>query len=67
MFTESLNADLAMNYLSGSLSAYFKTSIPLDGEKIWDWDSDKFSFTILDWDGYSYNQPLFHKTATQNL
>ena len=66
-FTESLSADLKMTYLKGSLDAYFKTSIPLDGEKIWDWDADKFTFTILDFDGYTENRSLYSKTQTQTL
>ena len=66
-FTESLSVDLNMNYLKGSLDAYFKTSIPLDGEKIWDWDADKFTFTILEWDGKSYNASLYKRTQTQTL
>jgi len=66
-FTERLKADIKLNYLSGSLDAYFKTSIPLDGEKFWDWDSDKFTFTLLEWDGYTYNKNLFDKSATQTL
>ncbi len=67
-FTESLSASLDMNYLSGSLSAYFSTSFPLDGEKWHDWDKDKFSFTILEWPGYNYKEPLFSTlNATQTL
>jgi carbohydrate-selective porin OprB len=56
-----------MTYLKGSLDAYFQTSIPLDGEKIWDWDADKFTFTILDFDGYTENRSLYSKTQTQTL
>ena len=66
-FTESLSADLQMTYLKGSVDAYFKTSIPLDGEKVWDWDADKFTFTIIDFDGYTENRNLYRKTQTQTL
>ena len=66
-FSESLSADLNAKFLQGSMDVYFMTVFPLDGEKLWDWDNDKFSFTILDWDGVSYNQNLFKKTATQTL
>lgn len=66
-FTESLSADLNAKFLEGSLDVYFKTSIPLDGEKVWDWDSDKFSFTLVDFDGVTYNKNLFKKSQTQTL
>jgi hypothetical protein len=66
-FTESIKADVKMTYLKGSLDAYFKTSIPLNGESVLDWDKDKFSFTLLEWDGYTYNKNVFSKSATQTL
>jgi hypothetical protein len=66
-FTESPSADMNAKFLSGSLDAYFRTTFPLDGEKIWDWDSDKFTFTLLEWDRLTYNKNLFKKTATQTL
>ena len=66
-FTETLQVDLAMKYLKGSLDAYFKTVIPLDGESILDWDNDKFTFTLIEFDGYSYNHTLFSKSAEQTL
>lgn len=66
-FTESIDVSLDMTYLKGSLDVYFKTSFPLDGEAVWDWDKDKFSFTILEWDGYKYKESLYKKTATQTL
>jgi len=66
-FTESLNVDLAMKYLSGSLDAYFKTVIPLNGESILDWDRDKFTFTLIEFDGYTYNRNLFSDSAEQTL
>jgi hypothetical protein len=66
-FTESIKADVKMTYLSGSLDAYFKTSIPINGESILDWDKDKFTFTLLEWDGYTYNKSVFSKSATQTL
>lgn len=66
-FTETLQVDLAMKYLKGSLDAYFKTIIPLNGESILDWDKDKFTFTLLEFDGYSYNKSLFSKSAEQTL
>ena len=58
---------LKMTYLKGSLDAYFKTKIPLDGEKIWDWDSDKFTFTLLEWDGKTYESDLYRKSQSQSL
>ncbi len=67
LFTESLKADVKMTYLKGSLDAYFKTSIPLNGESVLDWDKDKFTFTLLEWDGYTYNKNVFNKSATQTL
>jgi hypothetical protein len=69
-FTESLRGDLAMNYLSGHLDVYFKTVFPIaDGDSWWPWkwDMDKFTFTILEWDGRSYNQNLVNKSASQDL
>ena len=66
-FTESLTVDLAMKYLKGSLDAYFKTVIPLDGESILDWDKDKFTFTLIEFDGYTYNKNLFSGSAEQTL
>ncbi|MBM4356796.1 MAG: hypothetical protein FJ096_01675 [Deltaproteobacteria bacterium] len=67
-FTESIKADIQLKYLSGSLDAYFKTNIPLDGE-CWlcKWDTDKFSFTLLEWDGYTFKEEVFKKEATQTL
>ena len=66
-FTESIEATLDMRYLDGSLDVYFKTVFPLDGEDVFDWDQDKFSFTILEWEGYKVNETLFKKTAQQTL
>jgi hypothetical protein len=66
-FTESLSADINAKFLVGSLDVYFMTIFPLDGETIFDWDMDKFSFTLLDWEGTTYNQSLFQKSATQTL
>lgn len=66
-FTESLKVELAMKYLRGSLDAYFKTVFPLDGESILDWDKDKFTFTLLEFDGYEYNRPLFDESKEQTL
>lgn len=66
-FTESLKVELKMDYLKGSLDAYFKTSIPLDGESILDWDKDKFTFTLLEFDGYSYDRTLFSESNQQTL
>jgi hypothetical protein len=66
-FSETLEADLNASFLKGSLDVYFRTIVPLDGEKIWDWDSDKFTFTLLEWDGIAYNQTLYKKTQTQKL
>ena len=65
--TESLDAELQSTLLKGSLDVYFKTVLPLDGEKLWDWDADEFSFTILDFDGSSYKTSLFKKTQSQKL
>ncbi len=66
-FTETLKVDLAMKYLKGSLDAYFRTVIPLDGESLLDWDNDKFTFTLIEFDGYSYNRNLFSRSAEQTL
>ena len=66
-FTESIEAKLEMRYLDGSLDAYFKTNIPLNGEKVWDWDQDKFSFTIFEWEGYKVSETLFKESASQTL
>ncbi len=66
-FTESLKVTTSMNYLSGSLDVWFKTSFPLDGESWYDWDTDKLSFNLLEWDGWSYNETLFNKNASQTL
>lgn len=66
-FTESLKVELDMKYLRGSLDAYFKTVFPLDGESILDWDKDKFTFTLLEFDGYEYNRTLFEESKEQTL
>lgn len=64
---ESIDARLELGYLSGSLDAYFKTDIPLNGEKVWDWDTNKFSFTLLEWDGNRFSESLFRQATTQPL
>jgi hypothetical protein len=66
-FSETLSADLRMSFLKGSLDVYFQTAIPLGGEKLYDFDKDKFSFTLLEFDGYTENRTLYSKTQTQNL
>lgn len=66
-FTEALTVDLAMTYLKGSLDAYFRTVFPLDGESIFDWDNDKFTFTLVEFDGYTYNKNLFSGSKQQTL
>lgn len=66
-FTEALKVELNMTYLKGSLDAYFKTIFPLDGEGIFDWDTDKFTFTLVEFDGYSYNHTLYSGSQQQTL
>jgi len=66
-FSETVSADLRMSFLKGSLDVYFQTAIPLNGEKPFDIDKDKFSFTLLELDGYTENRTLYSKTQSQNL
>ena len=66
-FAESLDAELKTTLLKGKLDVYFKTIIPLNGEKIWDLDSDKLEFTLLDFEGTTYTTSLFKKSQTQKL
>ncbi len=58
--TYSIQGDLTIGTLSGSLALFAKAYIEVWGIEI----SAEWSYTFFDWDGFEWNQSLFKKTGT---
>jgi len=62
-FKQSLSSTAKLEALDGSLSVYFTTRIPI-GEKVWDWDKDKFKIRIASLEGINKTIKLYDDDYT---